>query len=145
MIRRILVPVDFSPASLQAAAKAGELAAQLGARIRFLTVLDVGDLRAALKAHLHGFDTEAEVHRALLRWIREQWRHIRPPDGVSFTRAVRRGVVEHEIMRAIRGYRPHLVVMGSSGLMRRLPLGSKTLFVLRRSPVPVVVSPLRTV
>ncbi len=143
MVRRILVPIDFSPQSLVAAGVAGDLAKQLGARIRFLTVLDVSDLRAALKARLHGFHTDAEVHRALLRWIREQAARIAMPKGVAFTHSIRRGIGETEILRAIRSYRPHLVVMGSSGLARRLPLGSKTAHVLRHSPVPVVVCPLK--
>lgn len=143
MVRRILVPIDFSPPSLEAAVVAGDLAAQLGARIRFLTVLDVSDLRAALKAHLHGFRTDAEVHRALLRWVREQWRQISMPEGVVFTHVIQRGIVETEIIRAIRSYRPQMVIMGSSGLARRVPIGSNTAHVLRLSPVPVLVCPVK--
>lgn len=143
MVRRILVPIDFSPHSLATVAVAGALAQQLGARIRFMTVLDVSDLRAALKAHLHGFRTDAEVHRALLRWIREQWKRVDVPIGVKATHVIRRGDTEWEILRAINTYRPQLVVMGSTGLARRLPIGSKTSHVLRHSPVPVVVCPLR--
>src|SRR5581483_2824905 len=143
MIRRILVPIDFSPQSLEAAALAGALAENLGARVRFLTVLDVSDLRAALKARLHGFRTDTEVHRALLRWVREQASRINLPAGVRSTHAIRRGIAEHEILRAVRTYRPQLIVMGSSGRARRIPIGSKTTHGVRHSPVPVVVCPLK--
>lgn len=139
MIRRLLVPVDFSPESLAAVKFAGELARQTAARIRLVTVLDVGDLRAALKARLYGFGTDAEVHRALAEWIREQYARIVLPPEVHAIRSVRRGEVEEEIVTAIEKYRPQLVVMGSRGLSRRLSIGSKTAAVLRRSPVPVLV------
>ena len=142
-IRRILVPVDFSPESLRAAGIAHDIAEQTGARLRFLTVLDVGDLRAALHAQLSGFRTDEEVHLQLQRWIRRQYSAI---DMRGATRTVRRGIAEKEIVAAIEGYRPDLVIMGSSGLMRRLPVGSTTEYVLRHSPVSVLVvkPPART-
>ena len=142
MIRRILVPIDFSAQSLEAAKIAGALAKQLDARMRFLTVLDVSDLRAALKAQLHGFRSDAEVHRALLRWIRGQFAQVRVPPGVPFTHAIKRGIADAEILHAIYTYRPQIVVMGSRGLAHRIPVGSNTASVLRNSPVPVLVCPL---
>jgi nucleotide-binding universal stress UspA family protein len=139
LIRRILVPLDFSPQSLAGASVAIDLAVQLHARVRFLTILDVSDLRVALKARLYDFKTDAEVHRAVRRWIDEQYKRIKVPPGVAFTRMIRRGIAGKEILRAIESYRPQIVVMGSSGLARQLPMGSKTAAVLRRSRVPVLV------
>ena len=137
--RRILVPIDFSSPALAAVEVAVSLAEQLGARVRVLTVLDVGDLRVALKAHLYAFKTDVEVRRAVRRWIDDRFAELRVPSDVDVTRAIRRGIVDQEIMSVIRGYRPQLVVMGSHGLCRRLPLGSTTATILRRSPVPVLV------
>jgi nucleotide-binding universal stress UspA family protein len=139
LIRRILVPIDFSPESLAAAEVAVDLARQLGARVRVLTVLDIGDLRVALKQHLYDFKTDAEVHRAVRRWLREQSGRFVMPDDVPHTRSIRRGFVDDEILSVIRSYRPQVVVMGSRGLARRLSLGSTTAAVLRRCAVPVLV------
>jgi nucleotide-binding universal stress UspA family protein len=137
--RRILVAVDYSPQSIEAARVAIDLASQLGAQVLLLTVLDVGDLRVALKAHLYAFKTDTEVHRAVRRWIHDQAARVEVPEGVRCVRRVRRGIADQEILSAIRSYRPQLVVMGSRGLARRLALGSTTAAVLRRSPVPVLV------
>lgn len=135
-IRRLLVPIDFSPESLRAVKVARDLATQTGARLRFVTVLDVSDLRAALRAQLSGFTTDTEVHAALLRWIQDHYAQI---DMTGATRTIRRGIVEQEILAAIASYKPDLVVMGSAGLMHRLPLGSTTEYVIRESPVSVLV------
>ncbi len=135
-IERILVPIDFSAESLQAVDVARGLAAQTGASIRFVTVLEVGDLRAALAAHLSGFHTDDEVHAALERWIDENYARI----GVSNEeRRVRRGIAEREILAEIADYEPQIVAIGSAGLARALPIGSTTDYVLRHSAVPVLV------
>lgn len=135
-IRRILVPIDFSPASLAAIRVARDLAEQTGARLRFVTVLDVSDLRAALKAHLSGFRSDDEVHRALAKWIDDNYARI---DRRGATRDVRRGIAEREIVAAIKTYKPEIVVMGSSGLAHALPIGSTTEYVIRHSGRPVLV------
>ncbi|HEV2719682.1 MAG TPA: universal stress protein [Thermoanaerobaculia bacterium] len=136
LVERILVPIDFSPESLQGVEIARTLAAQTGAALRFVTVLEVGDLRAALAAHLSGFHTDEEVHRALERWVEENYARI---DTSGATREIRRGIAEREILDAIAELAPQIVVMGSAGLARRLPLGSTTDYVLRHSAVPVLV------
>jgi nucleotide-binding universal stress UspA family protein len=137
--QRILLPMDFSPHARAAAAVAENLARELDASIRFLTVLDVSDLRVALKAHLHGFTTNAEVRLAVEKWVEEQYASLSLPSQVHCERSIERGMAVQQIFAAIAKYRPHLVVMGSSGLARRLPIGSKTAAVLGRSGVPVVV------
>ena len=64
MIKRIVVPVDFSEVSIRAARfTVNELAPQLGAQVVFVVVLEVGDLRVAMSAGLHGFDTDEELRR----------------------------------------------------------------------------------
>ncbi|HSP17226.1 MAG TPA: universal stress protein [Thermoanaerobaculia bacterium] len=137
--QRILVPMDFSASARAATVVAGNLARQLDAAIRFVTVLDVSDLRVALKARLDRFATTADLHREVEEWVEKQYASLTVPDGVTSTRTIRRGFADQEILAEIAKYRPQLVVMGSSGLARRLPIGSKTAEVLRRSSVPVVV------
>ena len=138
-IKRILVPVDFSPASFRGAEVALDLARQLGARVRLVTVLDVSDLRVAMKSRLHGFISDAGVQKQVRQWVAAQFARIRVPKGVKVTRSVRRGIVEQELRAAIRSDRPQLIVVGSAGMTRRLPIGSKTDYLIRTAGVPVLV------
>lgn len=142
MISRILVPVDFSDVSIKAARYAlDELAPQLGASVLLVTVLEVGDLRVAMKAGLHGFDNDEELHEQINEWIDEQFGRIESAsDGrVKTSRSVRRGIPEKEILQAIREHETDLVVMGSTGVARRIPMGSKAEFLVRNSDVPLLL------
>jgi nucleotide-binding universal stress UspA family protein len=139
--QRLLVPMDFSPHARAATLVAANLARQLDAAIRFITVLDVSDLRVAVKARLQRFSTDAEVHRAVAQWVEDQYASLSIPAGVRWTKTIRRGFAEQQIVAEIARWRPHIVIMGSKGLAGRLPIGSKTAAVLRRSSVPVVVCP----
>lgn len=141
MVRRIVVPVDFSEVSRAAAAYAvRELAPQLGAEVIFVTVLEASDLRVAMSAGLHGFDNDEELHQQVAAWIEEQFAKVDHTDGaVQAKRDIRRGLVDREIVEAIRDHAADLVVMGSVGITKRLPIGSKTEYVLRHTTVPVTL------
>ena len=141
MIKRIVVPVDFSEVSCRAARFAvNELAPQLDAHVVFVAVLEVGDLRVAMSAGLHGFDTDEELRTKVRDWVEEQFQRIESADGsIKAQRDVRRGIPEREIIEAIREHEADMVVMGSSGIGSRLPIGSKTEFVIRHSQIPVLV------
>ncbi len=133
--------MDFSDHARAAAIVAANLASQLGATIRLVTVLDVSDLRVAMKARLDRFTTSAELRRAVEQWVEKEYASLSLPADVPSTRTIRRGFAEPQIVAEIAKWKADLIVMGSSGLARRLPLGSKTAEVLRRSSVPVVVCP----
>ena len=137
MIERILVPADFSDESRRAVSFGLELAHQLGAGVRVVNVLDVGDLRAAIKAGLSGFKDDADVHRRVEEWNQSEYAKLNLPDDVS--RLTMRGDVVTSILAAAASFDAHLIVMGSAGLGSRVALGSKTTDVIRRSKVPVVV------
>ncbi len=141
MIKRIVVPVDFSPASIKAARYAvTELAPQLQAEVTFVSVLEVSDLRVAMSAGLHGFETDEDVRRQVHEWIEQQFAKIESAsDAVKATRDVRRGDPNREILEAIHEHRADLVVMGSHGITRRIPLGSKAEYVLRHVDTPVLL------
>ena len=141
MIKRLLVPVDFSDVARRAASYAvEELAPQLGAEVVFVTVLEVSDLRVAMSAGLHGFDNDADLQNQIQKWIESQFKKIESGDAkVATKRDIRRGIPEHEIVEAIGEHAPDLVVMGSVGISKRFPLGSKAEHVLRQVDVPVVL------
>jgi nucleotide-binding universal stress UspA family protein len=141
MISRIVVPVDFSDVSCHAAAYAvRELAPPLGAEVVFVTVLEASDLRVAVSAGLHGFENDEELHRQVADWIEEQFTKVESAKGsVKAQRDIRRGIVDREIVDAIREHHADMVVMGSVGITKRLPIGSKAEYVLRHTNVPVVL------
>lgn len=140
MIKRILCPVDFSDASCDAAHyAASELAPQLGAEIVWVTVLETSDIRVALDAGLYGFESDEDLHRQVEQWIEQQFARIDHDAKVHTTRDIRRGLPEREILEAIGEHKPQLIVMGSNGIAKQIPMGSKTEYVIRHSDVPVVV------
>jgi nucleotide-binding universal stress UspA family protein len=142
MIKTIVVPVDFSETSCRAARYAlEEMGAQLRADIVLVTVLEASDLRVAMKAGLHGFETDEDVKRQVREWIEAEFAKLEAAtgEGVKTRRDVRRGIPEREIVEAIREHDADLVIMGSIGVARRIPIGSKAEYVLRHSEVPVTL------
>src|SRR5688500_612715 len=107
MIKRIVVPVDFSENSRSAARFAvEELAPPHGAEVVFVTVLEVSDLRVAMSHGLHGFETDEDVHRMVRDWVEQQFAKIESGKGsAKASRDVRRGDPEREIVEAIREHR----------------------------------------
>ena len=139
VIRRILVPVDFSDESRHAASFGFTLARQLGCDICCMTVVDVLDLRIAMRAGLHDFETNDDLQRQVRRWIDGEFDKLTATAGVEVEREVRGGIPEHEILASVRRYEPDIIIMGSTGIARRFPLGSRTGYVMRETTVPVLV------
>lgn len=135
MIRRVVVPIDFSAAACAAAHYAVDELAPLGAEVVLVTVLESSDLRIAINAGLHGFDNDDELHAQVGKWLEEQFAKAPP----AAKRDVRRGIVEREILEAIKEHEADLVVMGAVGIAKRLPVGSKAEYVLRHTDVPLLL------
>ena len=139
MIKRIVCPVDFSAAACRAADYAvNELSPATGAEVVLVTVLEPSDLRVAMNAGLHGFDSDAELHAQVQQWIEQQFAKI-TAGKAEVKRDVRRGLPEREIVEAIQERKADLVVMGAVGIARRFPMGSKAEYVLRNCDVPLVL------
>ncbi|HVO29822.1 MAG TPA: universal stress protein [bacterium] len=119
-IKKVLVPIDYSPGSLSALRKAVEVVEQLDASLEILHVLDVPGGHARR-------DLEHFVSPVLKKGRRVQV-HIEQGDAPW----VIARVAERE------GY--DLIVMGTHGRsgVRRALLGSVAEEVVRRSPVPVL-------
>jgi nucleotide-binding universal stress UspA family protein len=139
VIKRIVIPFDFSGVSARAADFGVSLAKQLEASVTFVSVLEVGDLRAAMKAGLHGFETSEDVRRQVEQWVEAQYKKIKVPTGLKTERIIRRGMPEREILQVITDQKADMVVMGSTGIARRIPIGSLTEAVMRQCDLPVVV------
>jgi len=113
-IRRILVPIDFSPTSDAALAEARDLAAALGAALRLVHVLDGPGVREELSA---GVDAALGNDTALLT-----------------------GPVATTMVAYAQSHAIDLIVMGTHGRsgLAHLLLGSVAERVVRTAPCPVL-------
>ncbi len=139
---RILVAVDDSPAGLDAARAAVELAAECGATLIAVTVLRDHVLAGAIG----GAPDEtarrlALAGRSLLGWVAE----LAAGQGVACETVVRDGEPAGRILEEAEARDAQLLVMGLSG--RQGPsspyLGSETAHVLEFTERPVLVIPHR--
>jgi len=143
MYGRILVPIDGSDTSLRGLEEAIKLARQLNAGVRLIHVLDQ---RAPVVAEVSSSDVayESEARRAAGNAVLS--------DGLS--RARQAGVeVDGVLVESIGGpagkyivenateCQADLIVCGTHGRcgIRRVLLGSDAEYVLRHSPVPVLL------
>lgn len=142
MIARILVPVDFSPCSIQALDYAADLAASVRAEILVLFVVE--PVYAAGSPSLFG----PSVNLAML--IQEQRRlggeqlaraaKRVEAQGVKVKSLLQQGSARESIVEAARELRADLIVMGTRGRsgIAHLLLGSVAEWVTRHAPCPVV-------
>jgi nucleotide-binding universal stress UspA family protein len=143
MVRRILVPLDGSPASLRGLKEAIRLARDEGARLRLVHVLD--------ETPMLGMTDEGVDMRPFLRDLGQRGRAIVargkrlaeqsgvPVDAVTVENAG--GAAADAILREAKKWRASLIAMGTHGRrgLRHLLLGSEAERVVRLSPVPVLL------
>ncbi|MCK9292243.1 MAG: universal stress protein [Bacteroidales bacterium] len=153
-VRRILVPVDFSEHSIQAAHYALDLARVLKARIRLLNVwfnnLSDGFVYNEMFAFQVNIDEilkeqEAEATRKIKDIAQQLKNRIRAEKirGVTVEYDLVRGHTVDGILDIADSYQPGLIVMGTQGTSREGPgfLGSNTAKLIEHSPVPVLSVP----
>ena len=141
-IRKILVPVDFSPCSGRALAHALDLAMQLGAEVEILHVAEVpSGFEAGLVVHEHAsasFQDSARqtATRALSVFV----------ESIPNTRAVRiakkidLGSPRERILEQVRREKYDLIVIGTHGTSGRLHglVGDVTQVLVRDAACPVL-------
>ena len=142
MFKQILVPVDGSPTSMLAVARAAELAKGFGSTVTALYVLDpypftgVGaDFAYGQAQYLSAATAEANTALDVVKKTMQE-------AGVQVQTVVGEGHAVHEgITRAIDSVSADLVIMGSHGRrgLEKLMLGSVTQRVLGVVRIPVLV------
>jgi nucleotide-binding universal stress UspA family protein len=134
----ILCPVDFSPRSEHTAQEAGRLAAETGAHLVLLHVVErPGAAMAA--SPFGGEDTREDVEENARRRLR---RLRQPGAGDSVEEMVLWGHPDREIVRLARDWPIGLIVMGAQGGALDSPVfGSTAHKVVRAAPCPVLVVP----
>lgn len=140
MTRRILVAVDDSPAGLDAARAAIDLAAEQHAVVRAVTVLHDHVLQRAVGGELTTAEERlAAGARSVLTWVAE----LASARAVTCETVERGGEPFRQILDEADGWEADLVVIGRSD--RRGPsspyLGSETAHVLEFTDRPVLVVP----
>jgi nucleotide-binding universal stress UspA family protein len=146
-VRTILAPTDFSPAGRRALGYAAALARAFGAKLIVVHAVEVtpetwdelpGEMFLPKPASWHELaqrvlaHQEAEAQRDAAA-LRAEVPHVET--------IVRRGVARQVILDAAREVEAGLIVMGTHGRsgFNRLVLGSVAEYVVRHSPVPVMV------
>jgi nucleotide-binding universal stress UspA family protein len=127
-MKTILVPVDFSDASMNALAFAAELAKRSAARLLIINILQKGgdeeEAKDKLKSLEEGLKTSSDP--AL--------------NCESFSA---HGDLVTALKKIIKAQQPDLMVMGTKGAsgLKKLLIGSNTVNVLSKTRVPVLVIP----
>ena len=138
--KRILVPTDFSPASVCALGFASELAGPFEAEIHLLHVRTMVDNPVVSPEDLN------EVERILAMSDAETQKTLeKSATGIDAPTHchVKRGIAPAEaILDAVSEYHCDLVVMGTTGRrgLKNLLVGSVAKEVVHRSPVPVLTT-----
>ena len=143
MYKRMLVPVDGSPASNRGLGEAIELAREQGAEILLLHVVDewkvaAGDIAAVNLAS--GAQGLRETGSALLHEAEARVRNA----GVSVTSVLLEEIglpVGACVVQRAREWRADLIVCGTHGRrgIRRLLMGSDAEYIVRHTPVPILL------
>jgi nucleotide-binding universal stress UspA family protein len=137
-IKKVLVPVDFSPPSTQAINHAISLARKFQAKLFLLHVVEPSSaLLAAFPDEGKKVETQRreQAERVLSALVASE-----DQDDLDLEIIVKFGEIEEEISLAIREAGADLVVMGTHGrrLFGRWLIGSVTQHMLRKMSVPVL-------
>ncbi|MFZ1679120.1 MAG: universal stress protein [Saprospiraceae bacterium] len=140
--KKILIAVDSSEYSLNAAQKAMDLAHQIDAIVAAVCVVD------ASKA-LGNFDVGLLPGEALLALTKEAEQTLDQVSkmyiGNDLTKFMPEGFPREEILHTAEKWEADLIVMGTHGRtgLRHLLMGSVAEYVLHHSKVPLLIVPLR--
>lgn len=145
-IRKILVPTDFSPAALNAARFAQELAASFHAKLLLLHVVPEASYPMLNAVEMRHFpNLKAELHRQCETGLEELANQLGNPPGLEME--VRDGSPHAEILETVRKQGIDMIVMGTHGHtgIKHAVLGSTAERVVRLAQCPVVTlhSPTR--
>jgi nucleotide-binding universal stress UspA family protein len=137
-MEKILVPVDFFPASEAAVTYATGLAANYEAAVHLLHVV-TPITPTAYEYALDVTEIMKSMEESSLAEMANLATKVKAA-GVVATMEVRTGDVYDEIKRSIEVVKPDLIVMGTHGRrgVERWFMGSTTEKLMRQSPVPIV-------
>ncbi len=141
VFQRILIPIDFSPTSEEAAAYGVMMAKAHKAKLHILHVVDVSEDAAGFYVpHLSydKFDKEMVVGATVMlkKFCTKACKGFK-----NFDSEVLSGIPYKAILKAAKGNESDLIIMGALGRGRldKLLFGSTTERVMRKSKCPVLI------
>lgn len=140
-MRTIVVPVNFSPASNNAARYAADLAVVISGSLQLVHVLQMPF--TALEYPMPDGTLEG-LRESAVTQLKELAAELnkRTANRVQVEMDIELGSVEYKVRKYCEEAQPFLVVMGSAGSpLNRLIAGSATLQALRRLAYPILVIP----
>jgi len=145
-MKRILVPVDLSGATVRVCNAAAELAKALGSQLVLLHAVPpfppaIYGFDAFSATQVMTFNRRARKDAAHKMQALQHWFNKRLP-GTKMV--LHEGSPGDVILRSARLIKPDYIVIGSHGhgAMHDLIAGSTTRVILRKSPCPVVLVPI---
>ncbi len=153
-IRRVLVAVDFSPFSKNACLYALNLASRLQADLKILHVYyapivdlvpitDAYSIQVDMDINLR--ELESQARKNLLEFVNDIRMEAgkKGMEGVKIGYSLREGIVEDEIARMAKDYKPGIIVLGTKGKGEKQGdiIGSVVYRVLDKARVPVLAIP----
>ena len=143
-IKKILVPVDGSPASKRASERAVEIARKYGSDITFVTVantpdmFNVGDYR--FKVH-YNYDNVINNNKKIQAEMLDSVIGELDIEGINFDKKVVSGEPAEEIIRIAKDCEYDYIIMGRRGFSKftRFFVGSVTQRVIAESPCAAVI------
>lgn len=141
-MKNILVPVDFSPASLQAVHYAAQLSLQTKAGLTlfhaFHIPLPTGEIPVTLLSYE---DLEKEGLKHLKKLEKDLQKKY--ASRLTLQHVVKSGFPSEAILSAAEELKPDLIVMGVKGesKLSRVMIGSNTVSVIRKTKTPVLAVP----
>lgn len=139
IMKKILVPVDFSPASRNAEEYAAALAKAMKASLQLLRVYWEPALAPELSASWAG--TGPAIQEENEEWMEGEVRLLQEKYGVEVSGMVRTGFKGDTINEMVKESEADLVVMGMKEARRHNFPGSTVYTVLRKLGKPVLVVP----
>ncbi len=138
VLRRLLVPLDFSTCSEQAFAYAARVAKPLGASVRLLHVSEptaTNPVRAAITPEREELADQGRLRKQLQRRVLRLRHNKIQADGV-----IKAGTAGEAILAEAEDVNADMIVMGASGRrgLKRLVLGSVAEYVVGHAVCPVL-------
>ncbi len=144
-MKKILVPIDGSPASENAAEKAVELAKKYNSEVSFVSVVDTRftytyDIGGVISIPMNKPDFTDELVKLQSQILDYYFTKFDSPE-IVIKKAVLSGEPHEEIIKYANNEKSDLIVMGRRGFsqVRRFFVGSITQRVIADSPCPVLV------
>lgn len=144
-MKKILVPIDGSPASEKAAKKSIEIAQQYGSEVTFISIADfrgkytyVGD--GVISLPINHSQISALILENQTKML-DAFTSIIDSKGIEVKKVVICGVPYEEILKYANETNCDLIVMGRRGFskIKRFFVGSVTQRIISDAPCPVMV------